>query len=136
MDPQQIFTWGKIGKGSLSDTGWKTLRNRGAAPTEILSLEGEVQKPCTSEKKAKCISRVWKLTDLVAALLKGEVIVACKLSMNGMLSPRIRQAVLHWKECGEYIKESYCSFVLSHIFYVNLAVQEGCWKTGKNPKER
>lgn len=37
------------------------------------------------------MSRVWTLTDLVAALLKGGVLVACKLSMNGMLSPQIRQ---------------------------------------------
>lgn len=36
----------------------------------------------------------------------------CKLSVNGMLSSQIRQTGLHWKECGEYIKGSYYSFIL------------------------
>lgn len=78
------------------------------------------------------MSRVWKLTDLVAALLKGEFAVPCRLSMNGMLSPQLRQTGLHWREWGKYIKESYCPFILLINFvYIHLAVQEGCWKTGK-----
>lgn len=51
MDPQQIFTWGKIGK--LSDTGWKNIeKQRGWTNRNLINLEGEVQKPCTSEKNS------------------------------------------------------------------------------------
>lgn len=58
MDPQQIFTWGKIGKGRLSYAGWKNIeKQRDWTNRNLISLEGEVKKPCTSEKTANWLGR-------------------------------------------------------------------------------
>lgn len=96
---------------------------------------------CISDRIAKCISTTWELIDLAAALLKGEVVVDCKLSINRRLLLQIRQSGLHWKECGEYIKVIIALYFTlrrlqwEYFVYISPTVQEGCWKTEKGPKE-